>query len=191
MLRYQVMAHTEISQEPHKRKYLPQRKTNRLPYKILYRTGNWYFVTICIYARKNVLSAVGANPHSPDVTLSNHGNIIKSEWNNLYDQFANIYLDEYVIMPNHFHGIICFEGTPYSLHSNKESDLSNIIKRFKQETVRRIKGECGFAPTDEWPQFWQKSFYDHIIRDEKDLDRIREYIINNPLNWKLDEYHTL
>ncbi len=179
---------------------LLKRKSNRLPYKHLYESGYWYFVTICVFDHKPILSSVGAISQSPEIQhesslhLTIQGKIVEKEWNNLLNHFKNIYLDEYVAMPNHFHAIIGFDGTPYSVYNHKEANLSNIIKRFKQESTFQIRslqtGDCEIAPTKK-KQIWQKSFYDHVIRDEKDLIRIREYIKNNPLKWQLDEYYTI
>jgi putative transposase len=99
----------------------------------------------------------------------------------LPQMFDNIILDQFVVMPNHIHGIIGFYWVPFSHFTKKATTLGNIIKRFKLETLWDAK------------KWWyenilkrQKSFYDHVIRNQKDLERIQEYIINNPLQRELD-----
>jgi putative transposase len=106
-------------------------------------------------------------------------------------------------MPNHFHAIITFLDKPISKHTNKLVNLSQIISSFKSITQKYFRENVGessvipidvisggteTAPTQIYRKLWQKSFYDHIIRNEKDLDRIREYICNNPAKWELDKY---
>jgi putative transposase len=108
-------------------------------------------------------------------------------------------------MPNHFHGIIGFNDIPISKSTGKPSDLTKIISSFKSSAYRKVKALCldygeGVDQGDFGKQglfgtkgliynyntIWQKSFYDHIIRNEQDLQRIREYVANNPLSWELD-----
>ncbi len=194
------------------------RKRNRLPFKNLYQGGCWYFVTICIENKKEILShIVEAMPSSPLPSSSYSkesvvphpqntiiGECVKNAWLDSSKFYDDIILDEFVIMPNHFHAIIGI--------NNSENNLGNIIKAFKRKTLFYIKrnigadedfngndndqngddnnknGDEGIASTliRDYNSIWQKSFYDHIIRDEKDLDRTREYIQNNPLKWHLD-----
>jgi putative transposase len=112
------------------------------------------------------------------------------------NMFENIILDEYVIMPNHIHGVLTFLDTPYYRESKREASLSEVIRAFKAKSTKLIRdnkielvdavspvGRMNAAPT----HIWQDSFYDHVIRNEPDLQRIREYIFNNPLQWELDE----
>ncbi len=101
-------------------------------------------------------------------------------------------MDYYVIIPNHFHGIIIINGPEkidnvVETHSdaslyNVENNLSYIIRGFKSSCTKQIhlSGNSIFK--------WQSRFYDHIIRNENDLRRIRTYIQNNPLKWETDEY---
>lgn len=199
------------------------RKPNRLPVKELYNSNNSFFVTVCVEGRKCIFVETvtdghfvvengqkqdnNGDPRSP-LQLNFLGKIIQQTWLNLPDYFENIVLDEFVIMPNHFHGIITFLDVPKSKFTGKESDLGKIIKRFKLESLRKIvetvtDGQNGNANSGDtiWRSeiasttkdliakhntIWQKSFYDHVIRNEKDLHKIREYIFNNPLQWDLD-----
>jgi REP element-mobilizing transposase RayT len=147
--------------------------------------------------------------------LTHVGVIIEESWLSMVNLINNIELNEYVIMPNHFHGIITFLDTPTFKNSDKVADLSHIIAMFKSKTTNLIRrgipltslcdiskgtllisqnvkdnqsGQASLTTTqNNMPTFqWQKSFYDHVIRNEQDFARIREYIYNNPLKWQLD-----
>lgn len=186
------------------------RKRNRLPFKELYQGGHWYFVTVCVQDRKCIF--VEESPRFPksqskdtpnpqpnqNFVLNQNGQIVKQEWLASLNFYENIILDEFVIMPNHFHAIIGFDGLPVSKLTQKPTDLSKIISAFKSSSYRKIKSHNGrqgpsSTSTDfliqKYNSIWQKSFNDHIIRNDKDLDRIREYILYNPLNWHLDEFN--
>jgi REP element-mobilizing transposase RayT len=137
-----------------------------------------YFVTICTYGHKNYFGKMNGTI----VELSTIGKIVKEEWLHTQEIRKDIRLDEYIIMPNHLHGIILLlhdeipEGT-------KISNLSNIIKGFKSSVSKRIQNEGN----SEFK--WQSRFYDHVIRTEESLGNIRNYIISNPDKWELDEYN--
>jgi REP element-mobilizing transposase RayT len=115
------------------------------------------------------------------------GEIVAEEWKRTQEIRNNVVLDEWVIMPNHFHGIIIivesFVETPRRGVSTKgklkPNSLGSIIGQFKSITSKRIRKTN--------PDFsWQPRFYDHIIRNEKGLNAIREYIHNNPAQWEYD-----
>lgn len=192
------------------------RKPNRLPDKTLYESNHWYFITICTHNRKCIFTTVPQNTvdynnnnkyvapdtvgHSYPVghtdTIRHHeiytlpltpiGEIIESVRYQLPNMFGNIILDAFVIMPNHMHGIIWFDGTPYSLFTNKPTNLGNIIKRFKLETINQTKQHSHLV----WSlPLRQKSFHDHIIRNQDELVRIQQYIINNPLQRNIDSLY--
>jgi REP element-mobilizing transposase RayT len=142
-------------------------------------------------------------------SLTPTGKIVEESWLSLTNLVNDIQLDEFVIMPNHFHGIITFFDPPTFKNSERLVDLSQIMAIFKSKTTNLIRrgmpsasrdnrriltaqdnmvcnGKASLTPTNI-PKFqWQKSFYDHVIRDETDLLRVREYIFNNPLQWELD-----
>ena len=169
------------------------RKKNRLADKKLYEENNAYFVTICAFERQYIFG-------DKNCVLNQYGEIVQEVWLNLPILFENIVLDEFVIMPNHFHGIITFLDTPISKFTNKKTDLGKIIKRFKLESLKHIVESVADGQEnydDQWRStiaatiqtnntIWQKSFYDHIVRNDQDLARIREYIQNNPKNWQAD-----
>jgi REP element-mobilizing transposase RayT len=117
--------------------------------------------------------------------LNQIGRIVSSTWVNLPKHYENIDIDEYIVMPNHIHGVIAMSDlqTPLEQRTIKSHSLGVNIGSFKTWSARKIN-----ALTNRTGKpVWQRSFYDHIIRNEKSLDQIREYIINNPSQWGLGE----
>jgi putative transposase len=114
-------------------------------------------------------------------SLSKIGEVADITWNNLSSYF-NIEMDEYIIMPNHLHGIIWINSSSKDENDKviTHSSLISIVKTYKSLSSRRIHS-LGYPF-----QIWQRSFYDTIIKDEAHLEATREYIRNNPTNWKLD-----
>ncbi|MFB0525412.1 MAG: transposase [Phycisphaerae bacterium] len=112
--------------------------------------------------------------------LNDAGKIIGRWWNELKNKYANIEIDEYVIMPNHCHGIINIVGTGRPIYK--------MVQWFKtmtsNEYIRNVK-------QNHWEPFegklWQRNYYEQIVRDEISLRRIREYIVNNPYQWQKDK----
>jgi REP element-mobilizing transposase RayT len=101
--------------------------------------------------------------------------------------FLNVELGEFIVMPNHLHGIINIVGDAdlRPLQDRSKMSLSKIIHGFKSSvsrSVNRIDSRINFA--------WQRSFYDHVIRADESLVKISEYIIGNPGNWERDENYS-
>lgn len=198
-----------------------------------YSQGGFYFVTICTKKKEYYFG----NIVNEKMVLNEMGQMAQKCWIEIPWHFDNVLLDEYVIMPNHIHGIICINDDKQrgndgdiagntkgcfeeitnvydnDLVGNKQNnDVGNnvvgnrhacslpenacslpnnnkrkyeklpvIIGSFKSSVTRcihRMQTETYFA--------WQKSYYDHIIRDENAFNSIRQYIVNNPLKWELD-----
>jgi REP element-mobilizing transposase RayT len=154
-------------------------ESTRLP-EYDYSTGGWYFVTI------NTLNHMlfFGDIQNDKMILNESGHIVEAEWLATPNIRKNVSLDEYVIMPNHVHGIICIEGgkDPNMNKSIKSlsQNLSSIINGFKSAATSKIRrhGVVDFA--------WQSRFYDRIIRNKIELYIIRRYIEQNPLRWHLD-----
>lgn len=161
---------------------LPKRKNQRLK-EFDYSESGYYFVTICMKNRKEFFSEILNN----ETILTEFGKIIEEVWTNL-PKFYNVDIDYYIIMPDHFHGIIILDRTlskqtdnEYGFHS-----LSEIIGKFKSFTTKKIREKL----KDKNEFQWQKSFYDRIIRNEKELYNIRKYIQENPLRWGIEKNNT-
>jgi putative transposase len=165
--------------------FVHNRKSIRLQEYDYSRSGE-YFITICTYDKKCVFGEA----IEEKIRLSPIGEIAKKCWEEIPNHFSKVELDEYVIMPNHLHGIIIFNetvGVEYIQPlQNKyqrviSKSLGSIIRSYKAAVTR----ECH---KNNYSYFkWQSLFYDRIIRSHKELDNIRDYIIINPLKWYLDE----
>jgi putative transposase len=116
--------------------------------------------------------------------LSPVGKIIEKQWNDIPNHYKGIELDAYVIMPNHVHGIIIINQKNKRADARPAPTLSDIICSFKSrsavESLQYIKKTTPAASR----KIWQRSCYDHIIRSERSLQAIREYILRNPINWE-------
>ena len=143
------------------------RKKNRLE-NYDYANIGMYFITICTKNRIKILGNVIQN----NIKLTREGSICKTVLQDIVTVFDNIAINEYVIMPNHIHMII-------EIKKVKENvSIFKIIKKYKSS----ISHKLGYS-------IWQKSYYDHIIRNEKELYAIKQYIKDNVINWKTDEYN--
>ena len=112
--------------------------------------------------------------------------MIEKYWFELTSRLAGVELDSFMIMPNHVHGIIwIIEGaassapTPGSKNSPTLGDVVRVFKSTSAIKINRIFSRTGRS-------IWQRNYYEHVIRDEESLDKIREYIINNPVSWSFD-----
>lgn len=157
---------------------LPKRKNTRLK-EYDYSQSSYYFITICIKQRREFFSHIIDN----DLVLTKFGKILEEVWNHL-PKYYSVELDYYVIMPDHFHGIIIIDNS-LSARDKKVFSLSEIIDKFKSFATRKIRESLSNKIEFEW----QKSFYDRIIRNEIELYNIRKYISENPLRWNLEKHN--
>jgi REP element-mobilizing transposase RayT len=157
---------------------LPKRKSPRLR-GYDYAAPNWFFVTICVAGRRPILGSIVGT----DMKLSEFGRIVERTWLNLPRFYANVSLENFVVMPNHVHGIVVIgevRPTP-ELAQPRRHSLSEVVRGFKSMSAREVN-----RGAREPRALWQRGYYDHIIRDDADLTRIREYIDNNPVAWAND-----
>ena len=143
-------------------------------------------MTVCTHNREYLFG----NVVNDEMTLSEYGNIVENVWYNLTGHYQNIKLDKFMVMPNHIHGIIIlidaddvgagFKPAPTDL--TKYYPLSEIVRAFKTFSSRHVN-ELRITPGIP---VWQRNYHEHIVRNENELNRIREYIINNPLRWQYD-----
>jgi putative transposase len=163
-----------------------RRKTIRLK-EYDYSQPGEYFITICTFDKEYKFGEIVAE----EMRLSPEGIIAQQCWKQIPRHFENAELDEFVIMPNHIHGIIILNdhGRDVQLNvptrlSPKKGSLSVIMRTYKAAvtTECRRKGLSDFR--------WQSRFYEHIIRSDKDLDKIRDYISGNVLQWIFDSEYS-
>ena len=154
-----------------------------------------YFVTICTHNKACVFGDVVDG----EMRLNEYGAIVKDEWLRTDTLRENVVIDEYIIMPNHIHGIVIIMGdgrgtlqrastgpirathrvapTARGLISNS---IGAIIGQFKSIVTKDVR-KMGFRYFK-----WQRNYYEHVIRNEDKLNRTREYVLNNPLQWQFD-----
>jgi len=179
-----------------------------------YSQAGAYFVTICAKDKEYVFGDVV----NGEVRLNELGIVAMQCWNAIPQHFPNVFLDEFIVMPNHVHGIIAFNvgaknlspvphDSPIPGNGNvgakhvlpivingdktRAKDISplhgtsmsigSVVRGFKIGVTKWARNNAfTYMP-------WQRNYYEHIIRSEPELDKIREYIANNPLNWEQDE----
>jgi len=176
-----------------------------------YTQAGAYFVTICSKDRECIFGEI----KDGTMVSNEYGDAVQFTWDDLIQHNANISLDQFVVMPNHIHGIIFIKNNvgagskPAQIKpapitkidstndvvniNNKRAGLEpaptnhglpEIVRQFKTFSTKRVNKiqnkRLGNA-------LWQRNYYEHIIRDTEDLNRIREYISNNPTNWDTDK----
>ena len=149
-----------------------QHKRLRLP-GYDYSTQGAYFVTICTKDRRRILSSISEDhlPFSIEPSLTEIGKCLDLSISSIPDHYPGVYVDQYVIMPNHVHILLRFE-------TDARAKLGRIIQQLKGFVTK----QCGKA-------IWQDKYYDHIIRDEGDYLTRYQYIVSNPGKWAEDEYY--
>jgi putative transposase len=145
------------------------RKTTRLQ-GYDYSQPGAYFITTNFQDRVNVLSSI----INDTLKLTDSGYVVVDVWTGLPEHYPQVEIDEFVVMPDHFHGILCLHKgcKPYSL-----SEIVRGFKTFSAKQINILTGKLGQG-------FWQRNYYEHVIRDDDDLNRIRKYIQENPLKWQ-------
>lgn len=172
-----------------------------------YSLAGAYFITICAHQRECLFGEVIAGA----MILNRLGQVVKWHWYTLPKIHRRLQLDEFVVMPNHLHGILVLAdddngvvgaglGNNLSVYTEnlsakpaptediatkREHGITEIIRGFKTFSARRInqiRHTRGIS-------LWQRNYYEHIIRNEESLNTIRQYIINNPLSWEVDQLH--
>jgi REP element-mobilizing transposase RayT len=204
-----AIAHNQSTQPQSKSmKYNPDkhhRRSIRLP-GYDYSQPGAYFVTICAYQRQCLFGDVV----NGQIILNQYGAIVADEWQKSSVIRQEIELDGWVVMPNHFHGIVIIKNivgknrdrivkngnvnvgangrSPLrdnALVQMKSKSLSSLMAGFKSIATKKINI---LRDTPATP-LWQRNYYEHIIRDRDAMDKIRQYIINNPVSWEIDQLH--
>jgi len=173
----------EISARSINVKYDPNqhhRRSIRLP-GYDYRQAGWYFVTLVTQGREWLFE---------DLAMRR---VAENLWEQIPRHFPHVSLDEWVVMPNHLHGIAVITsgndvdrtistGGPHLVPGS----LGAIILNYKSVSTRRLNQMRGLSGR----QVWQRNYYERVIRSDEELRAIRQYIVNNPAKWELDEHYT-
>ena len=144
-----------------------ERKSPRIPYYD-YSTCNYYFITICTHNRRCIFG----KPES----LNSWATIVQDHVLRIEEHYNGVRVDKYVVMPNHVHLILVLE-------SGKNPNCSQIIAQFKAGVSRQIHS---MAPD---VKLWQRSYHDHVIRNQKEYEKIWLYIEANPKQWEKDCFY--
>ena len=154
-----------------------------------YNSAGSYFITFCVQNKKKILSHihVGALHEAPEIELTQYGKAVKDVIETVEKRFG-VTVDRYIIMPNHIHIIItiieCEERAIHESPLRGRSVISKVIGYIKMNSSKMIHN------INPEIIIWQRSYYDHIIRNEADYIEKSDYIINNPAKWVEDEYFT-
>ena len=172
-----------MSYDPHKH----HRRSIRLK-GYDYTNDGSYFLTICVQNMQCVLGEVV----NGEMVLSPYGKIVAETWVWLAEQYDYVSLGAWVVMPNHLHGIVTFgrggsrtAPTRTVPPAEKRKPLGRLIGAFKTVSTKKINN---LRDTPD-VRFWQRDFYEHIIRNEREYQAIQTYIYNNPMQWQADKLH--
>jgi REP element-mobilizing transposase RayT len=160
-----------------------------------YATAGVYFVTICTHGKRCILGRI----IDDRAVLSRIGVIAHECWRAISEHSTGVDLDAYVVMPNHIHGLIVLPRAPRARHavplqdnsvlaparsfgSPQSRELPTVVRSFKSACTRRVNQMQGTAGEP----LWQRGYHEHVVRGSDDLEQLRRYIAENPLNWALD-----
>ena len=160
-----------------------------------YSRAGAYFVTICTHNKECLFGDVV----NGNLALNDFGRMVDSEWLKTTEIRKNVILDKYIVMPNHFHGMFlitendsgkarlattkCNVSIKMEFGKPKPGSLPVIVGSFKSAVARQIN----LMRNTPGKEVWQRNYYEHIVRNPDELDRIREYIVTNPLRWQMDK----
>jgi REP-associated tyrosine transposase len=172
---------------------LPDPKSNRKSIRLKdydYAQNGAYFITICSNFHKHVFGTITDGK----MMLSSQGQIVNQLWWEIPDHFSEIQLDQFVVMPNHIHGIIAIsraqhaaplpESVPHS-KSVQSGSIAAIVRSYKSAVTKTIRANQQGNKT----RIWQRNYWERVIRNERELSAYREYIKYNPLKWDHDEFN--
>ncbi len=161
------------------------RRSIRLPNYDYSRPGA-YFVTICVQDRSCLFGDVVGG----EMWLNDVGRVTCDCWDDIPKHFPHVHLDAFVIMPNHVHGILVIAdfavpvgAKNFSPQHGTSKTVGSVVRGFKIGVTTWMRANTDIHVV------WQRNYWEHIVRDEPELIRIREYITNNPARWEMDRLH--
>ena len=140
-----------------------------------YTQAGAYFVTICTQGREYLFGEIADG----QMRLNAAGEIAAATWEWLAAQHSYVELDAWTVMPNHLHGILVL----LDVSSEKKKPLGRLIGAFKTVSTKRVNALRGA----ESVPLWQRNYWERVIRNEQELQAVREYIQNNPARWAEDQ----
>ena len=123
--------------------------------------------------------------------LNELGRLVAEEWQSTAAVRPSVEVDLYVVMPNHVHGLLLFysdksEKTPERTRRMRANSLGSIFAQFRSKVTKRSRNLANPQRT----RIWKRNYYDHIVRNEQSLERIRNYILENPSRWSEDRFYS-
>ena len=153
-----------------------------------YSQAGAYFITICTQDKECLFGDIVDD----ELQLNNAGRIIQLIWSEIPIHYPQVELDEFVIMPNHFHGIFNIRPSELGAASSAPTEpppiaptIGQIMRRFKSMSAIAVNKSLGRSSQ----ALWQRNYWERGVRDEKQLHGLQEYIVNNPRQWELDKLH--
>ncbi|WP_243385066.1 transposase [Caviibacterium pharyngocola] len=147
-------------------------------------------ITICCSERRSIFGVIKNN----QVYLNKYGLIAHHTWLETIDKRDGIELGEFIVMPNHIHGILIFSeefyeqgiqfrkrGVCHTPLRSPSRNLGAIIRGYKSSVTSQLRSELG-------DNIWQRNYYEHIIRNEQSYEQLSNYIVNNPFTWEQDYF---
>ncbi|QFY91129.1 transposase [Magnetovirga frankeli] len=172
-----------------------------------YSQAGAYFVTLCTQDRECLFGDIV----NGEMRMNDAGKMIQAVWDEIPANYPGVDIDSFIVMPNHIHGIVVIvgaapRGRPDSAYSQDGQargpigqpqgvaptrlSLPDMVHRFKTMTTKRYADGVKRNGWSTFPgKLWQRNYWEHIVRNEPELNRIREYIHNNPAQWELDKLH--
>lgn len=163
---------------------LPKRKANRLK-GYSYSQNGIYFLTVCTRKKECIFGKVvgGGDLDAPQMILSDYGKIAERYIQSIERAYPDIEVMNYVVMPNHIHLIVMLYSDDNVYRSEEvKTSVNDTIPTMIAAFKRLVNKDIGF-------NVWQRSYHDHIVRDEKGFDMIWEYVEDNPARWKKDCFY--
>jgi len=167
-----------------------------------YSQAGLYFVTICTQNRLCLFGNIGDG----EMNLNDAGKMVRTIWDQIPAHYCGVEIDQFVVMPNHIHGIIAIvgagpracpvggqpgDGQPRGVAPTGFS-LPNVVHRFKTMTTKKYTDGVKHNDWQPFPaKLWQRNYYEHVVRNEEDYLKIADYIQTNPKRWQEDTYHVL
>ncbi len=161
-----------------------------------YSDPGGYFLTICTHSREELLGKIV----NQEMRLSGPGEVVRQWWLRLEERFPDVELDSCIIMPNHIHGIVIIlekerkdVGALHELplqdtkRTRRRMVLPRVVGYFKMNSAKQVNR----LSVSSANPLWQRNHYEHVIRNQYELSKIREYIENNPAKWDLDRENPL
>ncbi|HPS31292.1 MAG TPA: hypothetical protein PLZ43_13620 [bacterium] len=157
-----------------------------------YSQNGAYFVTVVAKNRENLFGEI----ENGEMILNDTGRMVLHCWEQISEHFPDVEIDECCVMPNHFHGVFLincncrgvdrkgeksFAPTDTDMNSGTSKTVGSIVRGFKIGVTKWARKNL------EIIDVWQRNYYEHVIRNESDLEKIRQYIFDNPANWENDE----